>query len=121
MLLSMTGHGAAHLQRGDTSVAVEVRTVNSRYFKLSVRASEGFAAIESRVEEVVRRFIRRGTIQVDVRVEQQVAPDHFTLDEGVLAGYRQQLQQINQQFDAADPVPVAQVVDVEIERPRVHR
>ncbi|MFV1966236.1 MAG: YicC/YloC family endoribonuclease [Pirellulaceae bacterium] len=106
MLLSMTGHGAALVQRGDMSVAVEVRTINSRYFKLSVRASDGFAAIESRVDEVVRRFIRRGTVQVDVRVEQQVAPEHFTLNEVVLAGYQQQLQQINERLQANETVPL---------------
>ena len=44
MLQSMTGHGAAHVHATELSVSVEIRTVNSRYFKLSVRISDGFAA-----------------------------------------------------------------------------
>jgi uncharacterized protein (TIGR00255 family) len=102
----MTGHGAARVQRAEMAVAVEVRTVNSRYFKLSVRASEGFAAIESRVDEVVRRFIRRGTAQVDVRVDQQLAPDHYALNEAVLAGYQRQLREIGQRLKAKVDVPL---------------
>jgi uncharacterized protein (TIGR00255 family) len=102
----MTGHGAASIQRAETTVAVEVRTVNSRYFKLSVRASDGFAAIESRVDEVVRRFIRRGTVQVDVRVDQQLAPDHYALDEAVLTGYQRQLREIGERLQAKAEVPL---------------
>ena len=48
MLLSMTGHGAARVHREGVSVAIEVRTVNSRYYKLSVRSTDGFAALEPR-------------------------------------------------------------------------
>ena len=44
MLISMTGFGEARSQAGGLAVAVEVRTINSRHFKLSYRASEGYAA-----------------------------------------------------------------------------
>ena len=42
MLLSMTGFGEAHRQGDGLAVAVEVRTINSRYFKLSLRCGEGY-------------------------------------------------------------------------------
>ena len=42
LLLSMTGYGEAHCQDDGLSVAVEVRAINSRFFKLSVRSGEGF-------------------------------------------------------------------------------
>ena len=64
LLLSMTGHGEAHVQRDGLSVAVEVRTLNSRYFKLTVRAGECFLSLEPRIEAVVRQRVRRGTVQV---------------------------------------------------------
>ena len=34
MLLSMTGFGEAHRKNGSMAISVEVRTINSRYFKL---------------------------------------------------------------------------------------
>ena len=40
----MTGHGEAHRHEDGLSVAVEIRTVNNRYFKLNLRLTEGYAA-----------------------------------------------------------------------------
>jgi uncharacterized protein YicC (UPF0701 family) len=37
----MTGFGEAHCQQDGLAVAVEIRTINNRFFKLTVRAGEG--------------------------------------------------------------------------------
>ena len=58
----MTGFGEARSPAGGMAVAVEVRTINSRHFKLSYRASDGYASLESEVEAIVRNAIRRGTV-----------------------------------------------------------
>ena len=69
MILSMTGFGESHSQQDGLAVAVEIRTINNRFFKLTVRASEGYASLEPLVESEVREAIHRGTIQVNVRVD----------------------------------------------------
>ena len=69
MLSSMTGFGEARRQQDGLTVAVEVRTVNSRFFKLAVRTAEGSGAPDPRIEEIVRNRIRRGTVQVTLRVD----------------------------------------------------
>ena len=74
MLSSMTGHGEAHRNVDGLSVAVEVRSVNNRFFKLNFRASEGYAALESQVEALVRQQVRRGTVQINLRVDRQARP-----------------------------------------------
>ena len=92
MLLSMTGHGEAHRHEAGVSVAVEVRTVNNRYFKLSVRATEGYASLESQIEGVIRQHIRRGTVQINLRVDREPSPDDYRLNIPVLEGYLAQLR-----------------------------
>ena len=92
MLLSMTGHGEAHRHEAGVSVAVEVRTVNNRYFKLSVRATEGYASLEAQIEAIVRQHIRRGTAQVNLRVDREPSPDDYRLNIPVLEGYLAQLR-----------------------------
>ena len=69
VLLSMTGFGEAHSQQDGLAVAVEVRAINSRFFKLAVRATEGYASLEPHIEEITRQNIRRGTVQVNLRVD----------------------------------------------------
>ena len=48
---------------------VEVRTVNNRHFKLSAKISEAHAMIEPALEQLVREKVRRGTVQVNLRIE----------------------------------------------------
>ncbi len=94
MLLSMTGFGEAHHQANGLAVAVEVRTINNRYFKFSMRSGEGYTALESQMETAVREHIKRGTVQVNLRVERQSSPEDFSINTAVLENYRQQIQDL---------------------------
>lgn len=93
MLISMTGFGEARRQAGDRSITVEVRTINSRHFKLSYRASDGYAALEPEVEAATREAVRRGTVQLNLRVDRSTAADDYRINTSVLDNYRQQLEQ----------------------------
>lgn len=104
MLLSMTGFGEAHRQQGDLAVAVEVRTVNSRYFKLALRSAEGFSALEPQIEQLVRQQIKRGTVQVSLQVARTHHSDDFKINAEVIAGYRRQLEALAGQGQAREPV-----------------
>ena len=70
----MTGFGEARTQTDALGVAVEVRAVNNRHLKLTVRGSDPYPLYESELEKVVRRHVRRGTLHVHVRVERPGRP-----------------------------------------------
>ncbi len=94
MLLSMTGFGEARTQEGGVTVAVELRTINSRYFKISYRSPEGYNSLEPQIEGLVRERIKRGTIQVTLRVDRPVSSDSFRLNTDVLVAYWRQLNAV---------------------------
>ena len=87
----MTGFGESHCQQDGLAVAVEIRTINNRYFKLAVRTTEGYASLEPLVEAAVRAAVHRGTIQVNVRVDRRRSPDDYKINVDVLDRYRRQL------------------------------
>ncbi len=99
MLLSMTGFGEAHCQQDGLAVAVEVRSINSRFFKLSVRTSEGYTLLEPQIDAVVRKTIRRGTIQVNVNVDRARSAEDFKINADVLDRYRRQIRLLQQQWE----------------------
>ncbi len=105
MLLSMTGFGEAHRKDASLSVAAEVRTINSRYFKLVIRCGEGYSAFEPLVEALVRQHIKRGTVQVNLRVDRAQASD-YQLQPAVLEGYLKQLEQLAKKWKIDRPVAV---------------
>lgn len=92
MLLSMTGFGEARHQDPRWTVQVEMRTVNNRHLKISSRISDEFAAMEGALEQLVRERVRRGTVQISLRVERPRRPEDYRLNLVALASYRDQLR-----------------------------
>src|SRR5438270_8465407 len=98
----MTGYGEARLQDDRWSVGVEVRTVNNRHLKLNAKISEPYGALEPDLERLVRQTVRRGTVQLVLRVERPRRVEDYRLNTVALASYRDQLQAL--QGDASRPV-----------------
>jgi len=130
----MTGFGEAHAERDGLAVTVEVRSINNRYLKLSVRCGEGYAALEPMVESALRNRLRRGTVQVNMRIVRARPADAYRLDTGVLDHYRAVLCEWRKQAGVSDEIPLAallalpgvvlddpaSVCDVEHDWPLVH-
>ena len=106
MLLSMTGHGEAQAKAEDLAATVEIRTINSRYFKVSVRSSEIISWLEPRMERIIRDHIRRGTVQVNVRLDRTSSADDFGFNTTILESYREQLQSIQAPNQTNDQIPL---------------
>ncbi len=94
-LLSMTGFGDARNERDDHALSAEVRTINNRHFKLNLRTTEGYGALEARIEAVVREYIRRGTVNVNLRIRHMSAAEDYRLNAEVLENYIDQLQKVS--------------------------
>jgi len=94
----MTGFGEARIQTETVAAAIEVRAVNNRHLKVTVRGSEPYPMLESELEKVVRKHVRRGTLLIHVRVERQRPTAELALNGAVLQAY---LRQIREAADAA--------------------
>ena len=64
---SMTGFGAAEGSVAGGRLRVEIRTVNHRYFNLSLKLPQDLAAIEGEFREMLRKEFERGHVSVSVR------------------------------------------------------
>jgi len=87
----MTGFGSAVCKEENVSVSVELKTVNNRYFKLSLRLTEGYGAIEQRVEPLLRSAIERGTVNANIRIVSAREGSGFQVNTAVLQSYIKQL------------------------------
>ena len=103
MLLSMTGHGDATIESDGLSVTAEVRSVNNRHLKVSVRCPDGFLALESNVERLVRQRVSRGTVNVSLHVRRNDIHETGRLDRTVLEDYWNQLTTIASELKAEPP------------------
>lgn len=110
MLYSMTGFGEAHHQDNGVTVAVEVRTINSRYFKVSIRLSDTHTLLEPQVESVLREQFRRGTAQVSVRVDRAKTMDDFRINQLALASYREQLDELHTAWHLTESITLERLL-----------
>lgn len=102
MLLSMTGFGEARHQSDALNVTVELRAINNRYLKVSIRTSELHSLLEPEIEKVIRRKIKRGTIQVQLRVRKQAVAEHYQLNAIALRAYLEQLRPLARELGMGD-------------------
>jgi uncharacterized protein (TIGR00255 family) len=108
----MTGFGEARREAEHVTVAVEIRTINSRHFKLNIRAPEGYGSLEAHVEELLRKYISRATVQVWLRIEQARRPENFRFNEPVLIGYFRHLESIAEHLKLNETPRLDQLVNL---------
>ncbi len=58
----MTGFGEASAESGGLHYFVEVRSLNSKYFKAIIRLPDEFQGLEAEFESLLRRRLNRGTV-----------------------------------------------------------
>lgn len=105
MAVSMTGCGEGVASEGGSTCRVELRGVNNKHFKLSLRAREGFSTLEPRIEAAIRGRVRRGTVQVTLDVTGPAAMPARRLDKTQLAAYLDDLADLCATHDL--PLPMS--------------
>jgi uncharacterized protein (TIGR00255 family) len=96
VLCSMTGYGEASHQSDALHLAIELRSVNNRYLKVTLRATEPYNLLEAEFEKVIRKVVRRGTVQVHLRCQRQFSAQDFQVNTVALQSYVRQVQAISQ-------------------------
>jgi len=107
MALSMTGCGVGVAADGDGGCRVEVRGVNGRQLKVSIRSREAIAALDSRIEAAVRSRVQRGTLHVTVEPTGAAIRAARRLDRDQLATYLDDVES----FCAARGLPLPATMD----------
>lgn len=108
MIRSMTGFGAAEGQVGEAQVAVEVRSVNHRFFNPSIKLPSEFARFEGDVRETLRRSVTRGHVTLFARISREQSAGR--IDEARFAAYVQQLRDLQQRYGLDQTLDVGTIL-----------
>jgi uncharacterized protein (TIGR00255 family) len=111
MLISMTGHGAAANSNDHFEVSVELRTVNHRHFKANYRLPDCAHHLESGIERILKAHIRRGSLQLNVRLTPISTVHTTTIDTKQLDSLISQLIAA-QLINSADEAPLASLLQM---------
>jgi uncharacterized protein (TIGR00255 family) len=109
MIRSMTGFGAAEGPVGTSRVAIEVRSVNHRFFSPSIKLPASLARWETEVRETLRKSISRGHVTVTARAE-RATPAEAAIDEAKFGSYVQRLRDLKERYVLGGDIDLATVL-----------
>jgi uncharacterized protein (TIGR00255 family) len=94
MIVSMTGFGDASAENGGTHYAVEIRSLNNRFFKPVIKLPENLQGLEPEVETTLREALGRGSITYILKMRTNSAEAAYLINTGALTAYLAQLEAV---------------------------
>lgn len=108
----MTGYGEAGGQFNGVTYEVEIRTVNNRYFKASIRLPDSMAFLEDDIGKLLRKNLSRGTVNYVLRLKNVSANVLFDIDETALQAYMERLSRVASSADMKCPIDVGGLLNL---------
>jgi uncharacterized protein (TIGR00255 family) len=99
MINSMTGFGEAQGEINGVTYIVEIRAVNNRYLKTSIKLPEATAFLEEYIDKLLRENLSRGMVSCVLRLKNAPANVLFDIDETALRAYIEKLSRIASSAD----------------------
>lgn len=96
MIVSMTGFGDASGERDGTHYAVEIRSLNNRYFKAVIKLPDNVSGLEPELETALRDGLGRGSITYILKMRIDSAEAAYHINRQALASYLRQLQEVRE-------------------------
>ena len=94
MIVSMTGFGDATSERNGIHYAVEIRSLNNRFFKSIIKLPENVSGLEPELETMLREKLGRGSITYILKMRMDSAEAAYHINTQALKSYLEQLQQV---------------------------
>jgi uncharacterized protein (TIGR00255 family) len=92
----MTGFGESSATAGSAHFYLEVRSLNSKYFKAVIRLPEEFQVLEAELETQLRHRLNRGSVFMTVKYSDVSASAAHQINQSALSRYIEQLSQLPQ-------------------------
>ena len=91
MIRSMTGFGAASGEFDGSRFVVEIRAVNGKFYKSTLRLPDELLALEGEIDQLVSKRLGRGSVTIAVRFTPAPGALAATIDRAALSAYLAQL------------------------------
>ncbi len=107
MLYSMTGYGRSEVAIKNTSIQLEVKSVNSKNLDISVRLPLQLKVLEIPLRKSVQEKLKRGSVEIILTYQEESQTSMLKIDRALLDKYYTQIQDFSQehQLDSTQILP----------------
>jgi uncharacterized protein (TIGR00255 family) len=103
----MTGYGEAQGEINGVTYTVEVKTVNNRYFKASIKLPETLAFLEEAIDKLLRKNLSRGMVSCVLRLKNASVNALFDINENAVQTYMKRLSELASAADIKWRIDIA--------------
>ena len=103
MIRSMTGFGSASVEYQHKTISVEIKSVNSKFFDLSLRLPAFYREKEMDVRSELARFIERGKAEVTFSVESQELSRRTNINRPLFRSYYDEIRKLDADLNILTP------------------
>jgi len=112
MINSMTGYGDAEGRLDGATYIIEVKTLNNRYFKTSIKLPESLAFLEDDIDKLLRQNLSRGMVNLVLRIKEVSADNLFEIDEKALQSVIERLKKAASSTEAQCSIEMAALLNL---------
>lgn len=114
-IISMTGFGAETSTKSVLEIEVSLRTINARFLEVKAHLPREYYPFESEIKRVVKRFFKRGTVDIFVsrRMVNVGQSKRLICNEEVLGDYLKNLRHLKKRYRLTGDVHVEDVFRAE--------
>ncbi len=105
MAISMTGFGRAQTECAGHQIAVEIKSVNGRFFKVFCKLPTSLQTHEGTVEQQVRGRLARGSVSVHVRLTRGAHHTPVRINEAAVRAYQESFARLGLCADSIATLP----------------
>lgn len=103
MILSMTGFGRGCASSPTKKITVEIKSLNSKQFDISMRIPSFFREIEVETRNVLAAQFERGKVDVTVSVENLAVESPVSINIPLLESYKEQIEDLRASLNLPEP------------------
>jgi uncharacterized protein (TIGR00255 family) len=105
MIYSMTGYGKGSISKNKTSAEVEVKSVNSRFFEVSLKLPSILFPYDFEIKEFIKTKVQRGKVSVVVHFKKDgVENGYVTIDHNKLSIHLSLIKKIKKAAGIKDEI-----------------
>lgn len=112
MIHSMTGYGKARITKNKTSVDVEVKSVNSRFFEISLKLPTVLIPYDYELKELIKTKTQRGKLSVVIHFKKDGVENGFvSIDMNKLSNHLSLIKKIKKAADIREDIKLEHLLE----------
>ena len=98
----MTGYGKAELSLKNSSVTIEIKSLNSKQIDVSVKMPSAYRDKEIEIRKLLSEKLHRGKIELSIWNENSESSSSYTIDTAAVKDYHNQLVKLQEELNIKD-------------------